>query len=69
MCDVRMEQAACQCGVYKVERRAIKDFQMHLVGSIPLLVYRRYMASCCVTPFYRGLLMNFGTRRKQALCW
>ena len=47
MCDVRMEQAACQCGVYKVERRAIVLSEMYLVGSIPLLVYRRDMASCC----------------------
>ena len=38
---------------------------MYLVGSIPLLVYRRDTASRCVTHFYRGLLMNFGTRRKQ----
>ena len=39
MCDVRMERAACQCGVYKVERRAKGLSEMYLVGSIPLLVY------------------------------
>ena len=37
---------------------------MYLVGSIPLLVYRQDTASRCVTHFYRGRLMNFGTRRK-----
>ena len=58
MCDVRMERAASQCGVYKVERRAIVLSEMYLVGSIPLLVYRRDMASCCVTPFYYGVLLR-----------
>ena len=64
MCDVRMERA--RLGYTKLKDEQLRTVTDVLSGLDTFVSLPTGYASRCVTPFYRGLLMNFGTPRKQA---